>query len=282
MAIPDAGTSTIDNAFIEAFKSNVLMLCQQKPSRLRPNVSEMTVKAEIANVERLGAVDAVEKTSRHTPTPVLDAPHSRRKFGMKDYQWADLIDQEDQIRILISPKSDYARAAAWAMNRQYDSLIIDAMGGSATDGDGVAVPLPATQKVTAAGGMSMDAVLEAKQIMDENEVDPDDRFMVCKADAMIAMLGTTEVASSDFNTVKALVQGEFNTWLGFRWIHTELLPDDTAYAWHKSAIRLGVGADITTRIDTRLDVSMATQVYARFTAGATRLEEERVVELNLA
>jgi hypothetical protein len=241
----------------------------------------MTVKAETANVERLGSVEAVEKTSRHTVTPVLDAPHSRRRFGMKDYQWADLIDVEDEIRILISPKSDYARAASWAMNRQYDNLIIDAMGGNATDGDSAPVPLPATQKVTSTG-MTMDAVLEAKQILDENEVDSSDRFIVCKADAMMAMLGTTEVASSDFNTIKALVQGEFKTWLGFTWITTELLDDDTAYAWHKSGIRLGVGADITTRIDTRLDVSMATQVYARFTAGATRLEEEKVVQMNLA
>ncbi len=273
--------NTIDKAFVEAFKSNVLMLCQQKPSRLRPNVSEMTVKAEIANIERLGAVEAVEKNSRHTPTPVLDAPHSRRRFGMKDYQWADLIDVEDEIRILISPKSDYAQAASWSMNRAYDKLIIDSMGGNATDGDGASVALPAGQKV-ATTGMTMDTVLAAKQILDENEVDHSDRFIACKADAMMAMLGTTEVASSDFNTIKALVQGEFKTWLGFTWITTELLPDDTAYAWHKSGIRLGVGADITTRIDTRLDVSMATQVYARFTAGATRLEEEKVVEMSLA
>jgi hypothetical protein len=282
MAVPDLGTSTIDKAFVEAFKSNVLMLCQQKPSRLRPAVDSMTVKAEIANVERLGAVEAVEKTSRHTPTPVLDAPHSRRKFGMKDFQYADLVDVEDEIRILISPKSDYARAAAWAMNRQYDNLIIDAMGGNATDGEGTAVPLPAAQKVASASGMDMDAVLAAKKILDENEVDPDNRFMVCKADALMSMLGTTEIASSDFNTIKALVQGTFKTWLGFTWITTELLPDDTAYAWHKSGIRLGIGQDITTRIDTRLDVSMATQVYCRFTAGATRLEEEKVVELALA
>jgi hypothetical protein len=282
MAIPDAGTSTVDQAFIEAFKSNVLMLCQQKPSRLRPNVSEMVVKAEVANVERLGATEAVEKTSRHTPTPVVDSDHSRRKFGMSDYIWADLLDEQDALRMLISPKSDYAAAAGYAMNRQYDNLIIAAMGGSATDGDGVAIPLPASQKVTAAGGMSMDAVLEAKQILDENEVDPNDRFIVCKADAMIKMLGTTEVSSSDFNTVKALVQGDFKTWLGFTWITTELLADNTAYAWHKSGMRLGVGLDIKTRIDTRLDVSMATQVFCRFSAGCTRLEEEKVVELALA
>jgi len=279
MAIPDAGTSTIDEAFVQAFKSNVVMLSQQKPSKLRPHVSEMTVKGETANVERLGAREAVEKTTRHTPTPILDAPHSRRKFGMQDFQWADLVDEEDQLRILISPKSEYAQAGAWAMNRQYDNLIISAMGGNATDGDGASVALPAGQKVAAGGPMDMDAVLSAKQILDENEVDSSDRFMVCKAADMMAMLGTTEVASSDFNTIKALVRGEFTTWLGFTWIQTELLPDNTAYAWHKSGMRLGVGRDVVTRIDKRPDVSYADQVYLAFTAGATRVEDEKVVEI---
>ena len=279
MAIPDVGTSTIDKAFVEAFKSNVVMLAQQKPSKLRPAVSEMTVKGEIANIERLGAVEAVEKTTRHTPTPVLDAPHSRRKFGMGDYQWADLIDEEDQLRILISPKSEYAQAGAWAMNRQYDNLIIAAMGGNATDGDGASVALPAGQKVAAGGPMDMDAVLGAKQILDENEVDNSDRYMVCSAADMMAMLSSTEVASSDFNTVKALVRGEFTTWLGFTWIQTELLPANKAYAWHKSGMRLGVGRDVVTRIDPRPDVSYASQVYLAFSAGCTRVEEEKVVEI---
>ena len=104
MAIPDAGTSTVDAAFIEAFKSNVIHLCQQHPSRLRSTVDEMVVKAEFANVERIGIREAVEKTTRHTPTPILDVPHDRRKLDMQDFQWADMIDEEDQIRMLISPK----------------------------------------------------------------------------------------------------------------------------------------------------------------------------------
>jgi len=282
MAIPDAGTSTIDVAFIEAFKSNVIHLCQQKPSRLRSTVETMTVKAEIANVERIGAQEAVEKTTRHTPTPILDVEHSRRRFPMQDYQWADLIDEEDEIRMLISPKSEYARSGAWAMNRQYDNLIIDALGGDSTDGEGVAVPLPATQKLSSAGGLTLDGVIAAKELLDANEVDPDNRFMVVNSKAMSDMLGTTEVTSSDFNSVKALVQGSFDTWLGFKWIQTELLPANTLYAYHKSGMRLGIGRDVSTRIDKRPDVSYATQVYLAFTAGATRVEEEKVVEISVA
>ena len=282
MAIPDAGTSTIDVAFVEAFKSNVIHLCQQKPSRLRPTVDTMTVKAEIANVERIGSKEAVEKTTRHTPTPILDVPHSRRRFPMQDMQWADLIDEEDEIRMLISPKSAYAQAGAWAMNRAYDNIIIAALGGDSTDGEGTAVPLPSTQKLASSGGLTLEAVIAAKELLDANEVDPDNRFMVVNSKAMSDMLGTTEVSSSDFNSVKALVQGSFDTWLGFKWIQTELLPANTLYAYHKSGMRLGIGRDVSTRIDKRFDVSYATQVYLAFTAGATRVEEEKVVEISVA
>ena len=282
MAIPDAGTSTIDAAFVEAFKSNVIHLCQQKPSRLRSTVDSMTVKAEIANVERIGSKEAVEKTTRHTETPILDVPHSRRRFPMQDMQWADLIDEEDEIRMLISPKSAYAQAGAWAMNRAYDNIIIAALGGNSTDGDGTSVALPSSQKLSSSGGLTLEGVIAAKELLDANEVDPDNRFMVVNSKAMSDMLGTTEVSSSDFNSVKALVQGSFDTWLGFRWIQTELLPADTLYAYHKSGMRLGIGRDVSTRIDKRPDVSYATQVYLAFTAGATRVEEEKVVEISVA
>lgn len=282
MAIPDAGTSTVDAAFVEAFKSNVIHLCQQKPSKLRSTVETMTVKAEVANVERIGSKEAVEKVTRHTVTPVMDIEHTRRRFPMQDFQFADLIDEEDEIRMLISPKSAYAQTGAWAMNRQYDRLILAALGGNATDGEGAAVALPAGQKLTSSGGLTLDAVIATKELLDANEVDPDNRFMVVNSSAMSDMLGTTEVSSSDFNSVKALVQGSFDTWLGFKWIQTELLPANKLYAYHKSGMRLGIGRDVSTRIDKRFDVSYATQIYLAFTAGATRVEEEKVVEISTA
>lgn len=283
MAIPDSGTSSVDASFVEAFKSNVIHLCQQNPSRLRSTVSEMVVKAEVANIERVGVREAVEKTTRHTPTPILDVPHDRRRLEMSDWQFADLIDEEDQIRMLISPKSEYAKSGAWAMNRQYDRLIIEAATGSATDGDGTTVAFPAGQTVgTAAAGLTLDSILAAKELLDSNEVDKSDRYLVINAKGLSDLLSTTEVSSSDFNTIKALVRGEVMTWLGFNVVHTELVAEggtEQALAYHKSGIRLGVGRDVIARIDKRIDVSYADQVYLAFTAGATRVEEEKVVQI---
>ena len=282
MAIPDLGTSTVDAAFVSAFKSNVIHLSQQHPSRLRPTVDSMTVKAETANVERMGMREAIEKTTRHTLTPILDVPHDRRKLSMKDYQWADLLDIEDEIRMLISPKSEYAKSGAWAINRQQDRTIIAAMTGASTDGEGVAVPFDTSMSIGAAGGgLTLDLILEAKEKLDANEVDSSNRYMVMNSAAMSDLLGTTEVTSSDFNTVKALVRGDVDSWLGFRIVQTELIAEVTpqVMCYHKSAIRLGIGADVKTRIDPRPDVSYANQVYLSWTGGATRLEEEKIVRI---
>lgn len=282
MAIPDAGTSSVDAAFVEAFKSNVIHLSQQMPSRLRPTVESMVVKAETANVERMSNVEAVEKTTRHTLSPIMDIPHDRRRLTLRDFQWGDLVDEEDQIKMLISPKSEYAKAAAYAMNRQYDRLIIEAATGNATDGEGTAVPFDSGMTIGAGGGgLTLDLILEAKEKLDANEVDSANRYMVLNSKAMSDLLSTTEVSSSDFNTVRALVRGEVSTWLGFSIVHTELVAEDTAQVlcYHKSGIRLGVGRDIITRVDKRIDVSYADQVYAAFTAAATRVEEEKVVQI---
>ena len=59
----------------------------------------------------------------------MDTPHSRRKVTMDDYDWADLIDNEDKVRMLISPQSEYAQAGAWAMGRAMDDAIITAATG---------------------------------------------------------------------------------------------------------------------------------------------------------
>ena len=45
---------------------------------------------------------------------------------MVDYEYADLIDNQDKIRTLIDPTSSYALAAAYAIGRAMDDEIISA------------------------------------------------------------------------------------------------------------------------------------------------------------
>ena len=136
--------NTISKAFVEQFKSNVVHLAQQRGTRLKGAVRSETVTGNKHNFERIGSMDSVAKTTRHTDTPVLDVPHSRRVVTMLDWQWADMVDQEDKIRLLINPQSEYAKTGAFAMGRRWDKLIIDAATAASTLSNGIALFLIAT------------------------------------------------------------------------------------------------------------------------------------------
>ena len=278
----------ITTAFVEQYKSNVFHLAQQKGSRLRDAVRTETVQGKSHFFERIGSVAAQLRTSRHADTPRMDTPHSRRKVSLDDYDWADLIDNEDKVRMLISPQSEYAQAGAWAMGRAMDDAIITAATGSSLGGvaGGTSIALPSGNKVVhASGGLTLAKLLSAKEIIDANDVDPEEeKFIVCSAGQITDLLNVTQVTSSDFATVKALAQGEIDTYLGFKFIRSQRLGTDSdgnrqVLAFCKSAIGLAVGADISTKISERADKNYATQVFLSMTIGATRIEEEKLVEI---
>tara|TARA_Y100001938_G_C8070694_1_gene422867 strand:+ start:280 stop:1143 length:864 start_codon:yes stop_codon:yes gene_type:complete len=278
----------ITTAFVEQYKSNVFHLSQQKGSRLRDAVRTETVTGKSHFFERIGSTAAQKRTSRHSDTPRVDTPHSRRKVTMEDYDWADLIDQEDKVRMLISPESEYAQAGAWAMGRAMDDAIIDAASGNAFGGvaGGSTVALPSAQKIVhGSAGLSVTKLIEAKEILDANSVDPEEpRYCVVTSKQLSDLLAITQITSADFNSVKALVQGDINTFLGFNFIRTERLDTNSSsnrlvLAFAESGIGLAVGADIQTRITERADKNYATQVFLSMTIGATRIEDEKVVEI---
>ena len=275
-------STQITTAFVEQYKSNVLHLAQQKGSRLRDTVRFESVTGKNHFFERIGAVSAQKRTSRHSDTPRMDTPHSRRRVSMDDYDWADLIDQEDKVRMLITPQSEYA------MGRAMDTAIIEAAVGNAYGGaaGGTTIALPSAQKVVhGSAGLTVAKLLSAKEILDGADVDPEEeRFCILSAKQVTDLLNTTEVKSSDYNTVKALAQGQLDTFLGFKFIRSERLGTDTngdrqVTVYNKSGLGLAMGSEIQTRISERDDKNYATQVFLSMTIGATRVEDEKVVEI---
>ena len=285
-------STQITTAFVEQYSANVTMLSQQMGSLLRSAVDVETIKGKNAFFDQVGSVTAQVRSSRHGSTPQLDTPHSRRRVSLADYEWADLIDDLDKVRMLIDPTSSYAKAAAAAMGRAMDDVIIAALGGSSDTGvaGGTAVALPSTQKVSTASqadgaGLTIAKLLSAKYILDSNDVDPSlARYIVVSPKQIQDLLGTTQVTSSDYNTVKALATGQLDSYLGFKFIVSNRLllantDDRLCYAFTADAIKLAIGKDVTARIDERADKSYATQVYYSMAIGATRMEEKKVVEI---
>ena len=281
-------SSQITTAFVQQYSNNVQMLSQQKGSLLRNAVDAETIVGKNAFFEQVGQATAQKRVSRHSDTPQIDTPHSRRRVSMVDYEYADLIDKQDQVRTLIDPTSSYAQAAAFALGRAMDDEIITAVSGTAFSGEtgSTSVALPAAQKITESGtdGMTIAKLREAKEKFDSASVDPSiPRYIVVGPKQISDLLGTTQVTSSDFNTIKALANGEINSFLGFNFITSNRLSIASSkrlcLAFAMDGIKLALGQDIMTRIDERSDKGYATQVYVCMTMGATRMEEEKVVTI---
>ena len=107
-------STQVSTAFVNQFSSNVQLLSQQMGSLLRSCVSEESVTGEKAFFDQVGSTAAQKRTTRHGDTPLMETPHSRRMVTIDTYEWADLIDDADKVRMLIDPTSTYARAAAAA------------------------------------------------------------------------------------------------------------------------------------------------------------------------
>ena len=282
----------ITTSFVEQYSSNVTMLSQQMGSKLRGSVDVETINGKNAFFDQVGVTAAQLRTSRHGDTPQIDTPHSRRRLSLADYEWADLVDDVDKVRMLVDPTSSYARAAAAAMNRSIDDVIITSMNASASTGvaGGSSTALPSSQKTATSDqsdGLTIAKLLSAKKIMDDNDVDPSlKRFIVCGPQQISDLLGTTSVTSADFNTVRALSTGEVNSFLGFEFIMSTRLNKDATnttdrlvFAYTEDAIKLGMGKDISAKISERADKSYSTQVYYCMSLGAVRMEEKKVVQI---
>ena len=280
-------STQITAAFVQQYKNNLLVLSQQKGSRLRNTVRTESVKGTSAFFDRLGATAAVPRTTRHGNTPLVDTPHSRRRVSLAPYEWADLIDQSDKVRMLIEPTSDYATNAANAMGRTMDDVIIAAASGLAYTGvDGSGTQAITLQVAAAATNLTLAKLLSTKEALDEGEVDDQDRFIIVSPKMMTSLLGTTEVKSADYNSIKALVQGQIDTFLGFKFITSNrLAANSTAnghlcLAYQRRGLVLAIGEDVQTEIGPRADKSYSTQVYVRMDLGATRIEDAAVVEID--
>jgi hypothetical protein len=283
--------------FVQQYTSNVELLLQQKGSKLRDTVSVGSYTGKAAKaVEQVGAVTAQKRVTRHGDTPLISTPADARWVFPVDYEWADLIDSQDKLRMLIDPTSSYAQNGAYALGRAMDDEIISAYFGTAKTGENGSTDttFPGGQQVlqavgaASATGLNVAKLRAAKKILMANEVDIDNEQLFCVITAAQHddLLNEVQAISLDYNTRPVLVDGKITSFMGFNFVHSERLPDDGTYrrvpVYAKSGVHLGMWDDITTKISERNDKGHAMQVYVKGTFGATRVEEKKIVEIKCA
>ncbi|MBM5460283.1 hypothetical protein H8F21_22215 [Pseudomonas sp. P66] len=280
----------ITEAFVQQFADNFKHVAQQSMSRFESAVTiEPNIVGMSKSVNRLGQRTAQRRTQRHGDTPINDQPHSTRFVDLYDWEDGDMVDDQDKIRMLVDPTSDYVKAMVAGMNRAKDDVIVSAFGGgSRSTQGGIVVPLPASQKIAVGGtGLTKAKIIQAKKIFRLNEADEEageELYMGYHAQALVDILADTTLTSADFMAVKMLQEGTLKgTWMGFRWIPSERFAKTGntrfVYAWAKSGVVLGKGKEITTEVGKDPGKGFNVRIYAKQSLGAVRVEEEKVVEI---
>lgn len=286
----------IDTALVQTYKSNIEVKFQQMGSKLRPHCRVETQNAEFDFYDRIGPTDAIEVTNRHADTPLVSTPHDRRRVALRDFDWADLIDKKDKLRMLADPQSAYVQNAVYALGRKMDDLIIEASVGTAYTGKtgSTSVTFPAAQEVAVnyveSGGaansnLSIGKLRRVRTILGVAEADMDGEPLVAVVSPyqIQGLLRQTEVTSSDYNTVKALVAGEINSFMGFTFVRSNRLTVASnirdCLFWAKQGMLLAVAQEITVDIGPRRDKRNSIQIYVNASFGSSRMWEEKVIRV---
>lgn len=299
-------SDSIERGFALRFPDDIREGVQQKGSRLLSTVDvEACTGAQAHYVDILDPASAPQKhVTRHGPTVRRDLTQRRRENIVQDFIDATLIDDQDKLKMMYDPSNKYLAQLIHSLGRQIDDLIIASATGSVTEitTDPVtktssSVTLPTAQTIakdfTIAGGgsnshLTFEKLLETHAILTQAEAldGGETPNFIINAKALRGLLAETELTSQDFNTVRSLVSGEVNTFLGFNFIRTERLSgagtsgDPTlCLAYVPSAIVFGLAEGVTTFIDRLPDFNQATQLYARMSGAAVRVQDEKVVSI---
>jgi hypothetical protein len=222
-------------------------------------------------------------TPRITQTDVvpMNITYGEATAAMQDWVAAEYSDLFDQAATNIDERPVVATNIAGAIGRREDQMIIDVLEANAGSPD------VDTAVGGAASGLNMAKIRRAKKILDDRAVPNTDRTFVHSAAGLETLLGITEVTSSDYNSIKALVQGEINTWVGFLWVMIETRAEGglayaatlrSNFAFHKDAVGLAIGIDFRTEVNY---IAEKTSWLANglFKAGATVIDPLGVVEV---
>lgn len=294
----------ITTAFVQDYKTTVMMLAHQTGSRLRGMVTSDTYTGKAGKaVEQFGATKAVKRTARHADTPLIDVPQNARWVFPVDYEWADLIDDQDKLRMAIDPTSPIAQSGAMAMGRAMDDEILGAFYATAKTGENgttntafdVSNQIVGPNVGGTSSNLNVAKLREAKRILTANNVDLDMEPVWCLITSKEhdALLNEIQIISGDFNDRPVLVKGKVESFLGINFKIMEF-SDTTAFdnasamlngtnryvpVFTPKAMHVGIWNDTEAKMSERADKGYATQVYLRSTVGATRIDEKRIVRV---
>ncbi len=272
---------SISNAFVTLFDSEVKQAYQGQ--RLLAGVTRERAGVEGSTVKfpKIGKGSATIRVPQTDVTP-LNVSYSQVTATMEDYIAAEYSDIFNQQKVNFNERQELVQVVSGAIARRMDQVVLDALAAASSPGT-VGNDIGGTDS-----NLNIEKLREAKKILDQKNVPSDGRTMLIHANSLSALLGETEVTSADFASVKALVTGDVNTFMGFNFITfgdrdegglaVDGSSDRTIFAFHRDAVGLGIGMGQQSRVD-YIPEKTSFLVASMFSAGAVAIDDDGIVKI---
>ena len=272
---------SLSNAFITLFDAEVKQAYQGK-AMLVPAVRQRRgVEGSTVKFPKVGKGVATIRVPQTDVTP-LNVAFSTVTCTLSDYNAAEYSDIFSQAKVNFDERQELVQVVAGAMGRRQDQMILDALTASSTS-------LTVSNDIGGTdSNLNVAKLREAKRLLDKNNVPPEGRHIIIHGNGLASLLSETSVTSSDFNSVKALVQGDINSFLGFTF-HTmgdrsegglviDGSLDRSCFAFHQMAVGYGEGIGMRTEIN-YIAEKTSWLVNEVFSAGAIAIDDEGIVKI---
>lgn len=290
---------TLPTHYTTEYSSNWIHRVQQTKGRLDAFVEDENYSGERKRYDRISASVSRKRTERKGPTITTDQEYDFRWATNDSYDVAKLLDKDDARKLgqLVLPTSDIIKTHAAAYHRDADDVAWQAALGSVLTGEnGTTVTAFDTTNqwigkggvvgasTGTATGLTIGKLITAKRILSHADIEDETPLvLVCTAYEIENLLNTTKVTSGDYNSIKALVNGTVDTFMGFKFVLNKRLTVSsnvrTCVAWMKGAIKR-IKGPLSGRVDILPTQSMATQIYSDWYLGATRVYDEGVIQID--
>jgi|SRR5210317_886649 len=274
-------SATLSTAFIAQFDAEVKQAYQGAAKLFGTVRTKTGVVGSTHRFPKLGKGLAQPRIPQTDVVP-MNVQHSNVTATLEDWNAPEYTDIFNQSKVNFDERRELKEAIASAMGRRLDQLILDEADAGAS----------ATQVATSVGGadtgLNVDKLRRAKRLLDAAGVPATERTFVHSAIGLEQLLGETSATSSDFNSVKALVNGEMDTFLGFKFVLIEdrdegglsVAAGDVRknFAYHKAALGLAIGMQMQTKIDWIAEKT-SWLTNGTFSAGAAAIDDSGIIEV---
>jgi hypothetical protein len=272
-------TATISPAFTTIFDQEVKQAYQASRALAGLIREKSAVSGNTVKFPKLTKGVATVRTPKADVTP-MSLTYSQATATMTDFIAAEYSDIFEQSHVNFDDRRELVEAVGNAIGRRMDQVAIDAL--DAATSIAVANTVQNDGSSGSAADLNVGKIRAAKKSLDSNNTPPQDRCLLIHANNLSALIGQTETQSSEFNEVKALVDGTISKFLGMQIVvigdrdegglTKDGSNDRSCYAFHKSALGMGVSMNQKSEVN-YIPEKTSFLVSSMFSAGAIAIDD---------